>query len=262
MGENLYTKWMGEDLYTYLEPLINTGGAVPRFDGKFDITLKFDSKSPWEHIKVSEQGRCMFAHDILFNCVATQLPMGFVPLACQNCFKVVIRPKTIRELFSIREMMIGMDRPSKLGIELRIFVHGLYGCYFYNHGLREGLECYKAVRANLDAIGMNDTPALLKRGCTEMEMKCGDSLKWTPITGQDAVEKYIRNHLVIGDIGDGLQPEEWLPHIHTEWVKWAYQHGDETYKDFTDGRPLFHPYRTYHHLVNASGKKIKKFMEG
>ena len=69
----------------------------------------------------------------------------WVPSKCMGCWKVVVRLKTLKQLFSLLQLQMRMGRPSKCGIEVRESVNGLYGGYFYNHSLEEGLECYSAV---------------------------------------------------------------------------------------------------------------------
>ena len=255
-----YAEWFGTDLYRLLETAIVNGNLKPRSDGKFEFTGGYAWDTPWEYTNTDPANDCLFG-EIIFEAVADRMAPGSmgVPLSCQNCWKVVTRPKTLQQLFTIRDIQLELKHPSKVGIETRPSVYGLYGGYWYNHSLREGLERYRQVRGMIDTNLGPDVPLLLKRGCTEMEAKYGDSQKWRPGYGQKEIEQYIRNHIVFPPRST-TPPKENIPHIHRKWVEWAYQNGDETYKEYTDGRPLYTPYRTYHHLVNARSDEIKEFM--
>ncbi|KKL67647.1 hypothetical protein LCGC14_2132920, partial [marine sediment metagenome] len=57
------------------------------------------------------------------------------------------------------------------------------------------------------------------------------------------------------------QPEHLVRHIHRKWIEFAYKNGDETYKHFTNGKPLYPAYRTYHHLIDATPEEVQAFWE-
>jgi hypothetical protein len=132
----------------------------------------------------------------------------------------------------------------------------LYGGYFYNRGLEEGLERYKEVRAavnDTDNLG-TDTVVMLKRGCTEMEHATKPSNEWTITDKQLHIESLVLRKFVI-DPQSRMQTESIQLHAHKQWIEWAYQMGDMTYLEYTDGKPLpqYPEYVTYHHL--STGEK-------
>lgn len=250
-----YPEGLEDDLYYLLEPLIKQGVLVPLEDGSFLIGTEFPSLDyPWDVYKPT--GGCFFAFQVLFKCVSQQvykkhhIPM--VPTMCQGCWKVVVRPKTLEELHEVRNIQKVMDRPSKCGIERRPFTSRLYGGYWYNKSLSEGLECFKLVKREV-----GNMPILLKRGCTEIELQFGDSRKWAEFKGQRVFEDMIREAVIATGDEDQPQVEDFKKTVHRHWIRFAYKHGDETYLKFSE--PLYPQYTTYDHLEGKTEGHIKDF---
>lgn len=237
------------------------GGAMSLrgSDGKFVANLHVDWDSPWIHIRNSYETNCFWWKDIVFHqIVEKHLPRDqwFVPIGCQNCFKVVVRPKTIEGLFALEALEERLDRPSKCGIELRSSVFGNYGGYFYNRGLPAGLECYKEVRAAVDAdpaLGPEIT-VLLKRACTEMELAVGRSDHWEVKPEQMEFETRFQS-LIVNDLPVLRQSEHVKDEVRQKWIERAYDVGDETVLQYNGGQPLFPEYVTYHHLSEKENAK-------
>lgn len=235
-----------KDIVSLVKHLLDSGAYRMREDGKLvgDMTMGWDS--PWEHVVHSHHLDCNLWHKIMFD----QLGRKFVPSKCQNCYKVVVRPKNLRQLFALRNIEVRLGRPAKLGIETRETVHGNYGGYFYNLGMEEGLERYKEVRKAVDEdeVMGPDVGVLLKRACTEFEHAFGDSDKWEITDAQMEVEKLVEEWFA-NDIIYRVQPPHIVHRVHRGWIQYAYKIGDPTYADFTNGEPLYPPYVTYHHLA-------------
>jgi len=263
-----YQSVCDDDIISKLKPLLQNGGFNLRpVDGKFEATVQsiaFDT--PWDHVAHDAFLDCQRWHSILFDFFSRSMPPGeaFVPSACQQCWKVVVRPKTLLGLFSLLDLQQHLQRPSKCGIETRPYVNGLYGGYFYNHSLEEGLDCYKLVREKVDEtphLG-SEISVILKRACTEFEKKMGDSTKWAITPKQIYIETlvnkwFVKNSLVME------QPQHAKANVHRKWIEWAYQNGDETYLHFTGGKPIYEPVKTYHYLATAEksirDKAFEKF---
>ncbi len=261
-----YYDWVVQhDVIDYLKLLLDRRAMHLRLsDGKLEATGYPVHTSPWHHVRQAYDKDCGLWHQVIFDVVGGKLPswMKFVPSKCHQCWKVVVRPKTLKQLFALLELEKKIDMPSKCGIEVRETVHGLYGGYFYNNSLKEGLACYEMVRKEIDAdkyLG-KDIPVVLKRACTEFELACGDSRKWAVPEWQLAIEQLVDRYVVKEDVLY-QQPDHVLWNIHRRWIEWAYQNGDETYKEFTNGRPLFTASVTYQHLVGADEKTIEKFFK-
>ena len=250
-----YQDVCNNDIIEKFRPLLATGGYRLRDeDGKICVTIpSMEFDGPWHHIVHDTFLDCQRWHSILFNFFSRTLPQDrvFIPSACHQCWKVVVRPKTLLGLFSLMNLMMKLQRPSKCGVETRPYVHGLYGGYFYNHSLKQGVECYKVVRNEVnDALHLGkDTSVILKRACTEYEKKLGDSTKWAISNEQIHIETLI-NKWFVKDNVSRQQPEHLVARVHRKWIEWAYANGDPTYIEFTGGKPIYEPVVTYHHIAD------------
>ena len=247
-----YDDLKGRNIVRLLQPFLKTGVLDMRgSDGKFVANLKVAWDSPWAHTRNSYETNCFWWKDVLFHgIVERHVPKErqFVPIGCQNCFKVVVRPKTLEGLFTLERIQHRLDRPSKCGIETRSTVFGNYGGYFYNRGLQAGLECYNEVRQAVDEeIGV-DTKVILKRGCTEMELSVGRSDDWEIKPEQAAFEARF-NTLILNDLPVFSQADHVKDEVRQKWIERAYDVGDETVLHYNGGEPLFPDYVTYHHLA-------------
>ena len=265
-GDSYYQSAVNGDVISGFRDLLMRGGyRIRDADGKICITdpsIAFDT--PWHHIVHDHFLDCQRWHSIVFDLFSKVLPKeeSFVPSQCQQCWKVVVRPRTLISLFSLLEIQVSLSRPSKCGIEVRPYVHGNYGGYFYNHSLEEGLECYKAVR---EIVSENknlgpETPVVLKRSCTEYEMKCEPSDSWKITPRQIRIETLI-NKWYVRDTTLRKQPEHAISHVHRKWIEFAYSIGDGTYLNFTDGKPLYKPLVMYHHLATSDDETRQKELD-
>ena len=247
--KNLYLKLTDLDFVTKLKPLLEKQGYMMRLeDGKF-VPRQVSSavEVPWVYVKTDPNSRCDIAHTIFHQILNT------IPPYCRECYKVVVRPRTVVELFNLYEFQRMMDVPCKCGIEKRDTVNGLYGGYFYCRGLDQGQERYKQVRNLVDEHLSVDTPVLLKRYCTEFEIgvdSLGPSNKYPDATPEDlALEQTIYN--LVPRVGVSTpQSEHQIAYIMRSWIHYAHKHGDVTYKEFTDGSSLVQDYITYHEGVS------------
>lgn len=199
--------------------------------------------APWVYVKSSPDLRCDIFHRVFFGTV------GMIGSRCRECWKVVVRPRNLIELFDLYELQRTMGVPCKCGVEPRVTVDGLYGGYFYCKGKEEGLERYKEVRTLINKHLSKSTTVILKRYCTEFEIgpkALGPSNELPDITEDELwLEKYIMDHFP--SVGFGTpQPDHITASVMQEWIHWAYKNGDPTYSEFTDGSPLFKPVVTYH----------------
>jgi hypothetical protein len=249
MKTKLYRQLKGRNLIAAIEPMLEKGTVELRpDDGKIRPTkIRHTWKTPWIHHRPSYRHNCFLWNDLAWaNVIPNLLPthLRFVPSHCQNCYKVVCRPKTLADLFMLYDLQRGLDTPSKCGLEVRETVFGNYGGYWYTRGLEQGRERYKQVREAVDTHIGTDTVVLLKRGCTEYELVHGPSDKWEVSPVQEKVEELIESYFVV-DIPFWSQQAHIKEHIKQIWIEQAYQLGDETVYQFID-QPLYPPYVTYH----------------
>jgi hypothetical protein len=79
-----------------------------------------------------------------------------------------------------------------------------------------------------------------------MEAKLGPSSQWVPpMRTQKKLEALILDTIEWED-NLIMQPPELIRHLHRRWIEWAFQHGDETYREYTAGFPIKGAPVTYH----------------
>jgi hypothetical protein len=248
--KSYYEQLLQQDVIGWLEPLWREKGWIVRIgDGKLvypECQMRAHPSTPWHY--TNPQMDCYMWSNVLFEAVRTKIKKNFAPSFCHQCFKVVCRPATLKGLFALETLQREMKRHSKCGIEVRSYVPALYGGYWYNRGLDAGRECYEAVRAAVDEcedLGP-ETPVILKRACTEMERVMGPSDKWKlPTVRQLEMERRVEATVVF-DARIIAQPANIIRYVHKRWIEWAFMNGDETYKEYTGGKPIYGAPVTYH----------------
>lgn len=201
--------------------------------------------TPWVHIKQDASKPC-HTLQMIEKC------FNFIPTACLGCWKVVVRPKNLIELFKVYNMMVQMvkedtkgDMYCKCGVETeRPFVSTLYGGYFYTTNQKDGEDRLKQVREKL-AVHSPTTTAYLKRYCSEFELKHGDSKGYNQPQNAKHIEKLVLDNTEI-DWTVADPPQMCIDHVMAFWVRFAYQNGDkESAMFFNDGQHLFTQPRQY-----------------
>lgn len=164
----------------------------------------------------------------------------FVPAGCETCFKVKVVPRSLRELVAVYEAGDALPYTYKCGIDAGSPVtSGIYGAYFYVHGLPAARAAYARVREAVDAhprLGP-DVPMFIKRGCTEYEVHCGPSDRYTFSDEQRELEAGLRELIRIGPAAPDTKVQ--IQQTFAHWIRTAYSLGDDSYLDFTGGRRLY-----------------------
>jgi hypothetical protein len=165
----------------------------------------------------------------------------------------VVKPFTLKELMDLYAFQkaftanyMEKDRFCKCGIEERKCVHYNYGGYFYNKSKQQGLERYEQVRKAVDKINPH-IPVILKRYCTEFEIKLGPSDKYKWPEGVDILQKRIFDIIDMDSIGRNVtQPQDIVEDNLAKWIEFAWDRGDHTAIMYNDNEPLYSPSVTYH----------------
>ena len=242
-----YRELRRRDVFDWMDPLLRKGTFhVRRSDGKLEHGPMYEAyTTPWHHIRNAQGAKCPYLHRLCFE-ISPRTPAGqFVPRRCQRCWKVVIRPRTLKELFALEDLLVKLDLPSKCGIERRSYSpcsKNRYGGYIYNMSPQEGTDRLKVIRElvhNDPGLG-EGVDVYLKRGCTEMEMAMGRSDEWKVTDIQNEVEDYL-DWLVVMDVEESGQAKHVLNKVHMTWIEWAAEIGDETYLEYTGGKPIYDP---------------------
>jgi hypothetical protein len=235
----------GRSIGANLQRAIASGKVVQREDGRFELARTADRSGEVVRLSgtITRHGDfaqpCVFLNHFMFGQVYAE---AAVPYGCRNCFKVKVVSDNLRQLMAVKEISESVPFTSKSGVEVdNPENQHLYGTYFYTLGLDRAREVYKVLRSKIDGHkklgpGMK---MLIKRGCTNYERKCGPSDQYTFDPRLEEIEHYLLPRFVEDvrsavkrKIRDGIQL--------LEWVRIAYRIGDDTYKDFTDGKDL-HP---------------------
>lgn len=239
-----YMNWKKYDILGVLQQMFDTGQL--RLTNEGFIERAMDSKviqhtTPWIHAKHLPCMHCYRDHHIKFNF------FGYIPPRCMECWKIVVMPRTVAELFELHELQKDMNRASKCGIELRHYTTRMYGGYYYARSLTEGQHRWSEVQDAVHTEINPDIKVILKRGCTEMEMLVGPSDTWAIADNHLELDEYLNNYLKLdARTVQTAQGELSKRRIFQSWVDWAYAHGDETYQIFTDYKPLYPAPVTYH----------------
>ena len=236
-----YSDLKNIDVIEWIRPLIeNKTYKMRQSDGRFVMCEMTDPhESPWHHIRHQPGAKCPYLHHQLFNVISPRTPAGkFVPRFCQECWKIVIRPHNLKQLFALEKVLVELNWPSKCGVEKRSYTplsKYLYGGYIYSKSAEEGGNRLLKIREVLaDTPGLEDVECYLKRACTEMELAMPHSNEWEVTDEQKRVED-ILDWMIVYDIVVSETSPHLANKVHMGWIEWAAQHGDETYLDYTDG---------------------------
>lgn len=220
-----------EDLLKVLEKWFDNGMLALTVDG-IKLNTYIPHKSPWYYIRTDLGRRCKILKDIIAPA------FKFVPSRCQECWKVVVRPRSLKELFRLVDIQLECEFFCKCGIEVRPYVFGNYGGYFYFNSVSEGLAGLDEVR-RLVGVGISpDVPVILKRGCTELERMVPHSSKWTTSDAQKRIEDNVLSSIYVPTKVTGQSPRQ-IKRVMRGWVEFAYDRGDKTYLEHSNNRPLF-----------------------
>lgn len=167
-----------------------------------------------------------------------------VPAGCRDCYKVQVRPVTLDQLMATQHLAHALPYAYKAGASLNLrYQEGPYRTLFYLDGLAQAHEAYQQVRERVDdtpGLGRN-VEVIIKRGCTTYENHCGPSDRFTFRDDLQAVENALLMHLRPIQ-SSAPQP---VATILLNWVQIAYQVGDDSYRNFTQGRLLYPSPVTY-----------------
>ena len=240
-----------------LLPLLQEGwswhhdGKLRRMDGGQAVD------QPWIYQNLTFQ--CVLWHKAFFELISGKT---MVHSHCQDCYKVVIRPRSVQELIALEQWQATLDVPCKCGIELREFVPALYGGYFYCRGVEEGRERYREVKRfayeAAQAFGLpteQAMPVILKLGCSEFERAIGPSDKYTVTEDQKRLEEWVTEHIDFDPFGSWGHSEVLKESLRMSWLKWAHANGDMSYVSFMpDKQPFEKGFVTYHEEEDDGSK--------
>ena len=234
-------------IYPTIQHMIDAGAVERNESGKLRLVVTPNpSFTPWYQIVPSMTRDCSLWHEVYFN------NFHFVPKGCMNCWKVVIKVKSVFELFKLKDLLIELNLPSKCGVDVRKFTNSVYIGFFYTNSPAEGKVIYDKVAPVLKEA-FPKAPVILKRGCTEMEMEFPPSSSWRYTPNTEHLERQL-NSVFIETPNPALGPQMALlkSNIFRFWLDHAYSIGDNTWSKVLDSegyippKHLYPPAETYH----------------
>lgn len=221
-----------------VEPLL---GMLKRGDlqwdverGKVVIPVSPRWDYPWIMGKATDDRRCALWLEFYFNVY------GLFPKGCRKCWKVVARPRTVKELFGMMQLQKEQDIPGKCGMENRSYTRGaVFGAYWYlplGIGKGEAVALKRKIQREVaESVGVG-IPFVLKRGCTEIELRFGRSDQWEKEkvwAGMDQKEELLDAVLEM-DTTKHPQPGMLVTNIQRKWIERAWREGDPTVWEFAE----------------------------
>lgn len=189
--------------------------------------------APWIYVRPKPELDCHMWHKILFDAI------GQFPPGCEDCWKVVVRPRDFKELMMLFELQENYtERYCKCGHEERPYVFGQWGGYFYCTGKEEGLEVYKEVRAMVDKFISPDISVTLKRYCSEYEIKYGATNEYREARDSDKAKAEAKTweRIIYKFIDHPKNKNKQFDIVKantvSRWMKKAYDLGDKTVLEF------------------------------
>lgn len=225
-----------------LRRAVEAGQLIEHPDGTFGHPRRGSKREQlFLFVNFERAPDCPFLNRFMFGIVYAE---AAVPQGCASCYKVKVMPRTLRQLVAVYELAKSFDCASKFGLDFyNPYSQQVYAGYFYLDGLEAARALHGRLRAAMDASGKlgPDVALAIKRGCSNYEIACGPSDRYTFSPELRDIEAHFRDRY--------RRPSPPSAHaaavLYRSWVPFAYQIGDETYLDFTNGRPLHPPSVSY-----------------
>ena len=225
--------------------LVDTGQVKRRRDGRVDLNVEMPVRVPWIYVK-KRQASCSLYNE------SYREYFDFIPQFCMHsCWKTVVKPSKVADLFRLYHIMRALDIPSKCGLETRVLQGGFRG-FFYADNLEIAQMHYNEVKPVLDEELKYPYEIFIKRACTEMEDDFGPSDTWQVQPGWPEREKYLDRIIVFPVDLDGDQADWHKRFIMREWIRRTCK-TDDTYKEIVDA-DLVVPTVCYQEVEDGQGE--------
>lgn len=222
-------------------------------DHKIYLRNSIMPERPWLNSKSDPERYCNKWSEVYFNYYK------IIPIACRNCWKICFVPETLTELFKVRDLQDAMGFVSKCGAELRAFSgnKGGYMAVWYSPldgGLKRGREIHGLVDAKIQSLLGRDEKreVTLKRGCTAMEKYTMDAFNIGADKWDGLAEKlqYDAREILLDTVWMTVKKIIDVPtfaneHIEQLMIDFAFENGDKTYLEYTNGIPHVAPLVTF-----------------
>ena len=241
----------GRTVGANLDAAIERGAVVRHADGRLQLRGGDGHGDPvsrgggFLHTRGATNRGCDFLNAFLFQQVYDGQT---VPFGCRNCYKIKAATRTLRALMAMKALADATGQTTKTGPEAGNPNNtSLYASYVFYEGLEGARNGFRTLKAQVEAdpdLASNVTLSI-KRGCSNYERRLGPSDQYRFDPAQEAVEAHLRARFVRDPQAKTPSEEQLAVLRKLRLVAIAYQLGDETYKDFTDGKPLYPPLVDY-----------------
>jgi hypothetical protein len=224
-----------------LQAAIDAGKLIEGENGGLSLPRTRGGKSRWVFVANRGYPPCGFLSNVVFDAAYAQTA---VPMGCSACYKIKVKPATLRELVAAWQVAKSIDCTSKWGVDLENpHSQDVYAGYFYTGDLDVARALYKVVREAIDAdpkLGP-EIKMTIKRGCSHFEAAVGpsDSYSFTPEMAE--IEAHLQSRFKGPVIAESTDVHQQLG----AWIDLAFRMGDDTYLDFTGGKRLRPATMTY-----------------
>lgn len=177
-----------------------------------------------------------------------------IPKYCFECYKVLVTPRNVIELFKLLRVFetieLPLDNSRKCMVERRSYCSGAYKGFLYCRGVEDGKVVQKLVRKAVSEAIAPQLSVALKRGCSEYAQKYPDFAQ-VKSTGavmhyqeewQTYEEAFERNFVFRPDDVDpiwnvrsdnGTSYSAWDIYCMRYWLAYAATIGDTSYMKIT-----------------------------
>lgn len=224
----IYEELVAFDILQPIIPVIYEGRLELRDDGSIWMKKSPDPAAPWAYKGVCLDRDCAKWLELYFRYYR------FIPKTCLSCWKIILLPSNIKEMFEGWKIMQKGELPARAGISALG-----YELQFYcpiSGGLEVARRYERRLREKVKAAGIKGS-FFLRRGCIDMEIAAGPSDKWTTTPEGDRLE-YMLNQVFTQPPDHVEAPAYCTIHAQRLWIEAAWKKGDEFVKEFASSLPL------------------------
>jgi hypothetical protein len=193
------------------------------------ISVKPKGESPRRHYK-----SCKFlqgvAHRVLYE-------EKHVPQGCQHCYKVKVDVTNVFALKQLYELSKEIPWDSKCGVDIgSLYSQSIYAGFFYVDGLDQAHEAYHLISKKISQCKdlVSCSRITIKRGCSSYEIKLGASDNWEFNSSSAEIEDEFYSLFKPPKKAFNNKAIYFL-----NWIKTAFQIGDDSYLKLTNGKRLY-----------------------
>jgi len=176
--------------------------------------------NPWIYFGKAKGMPCLMRHALYFNA------FGVIQEYCvKNCWKTVIKPLTLSDLFKVNDYLQATDITSKCGLDLRPFTFGSYLGVIYSETHNEAKKKEEVAKATFPELDV-----FTKKGCTEFENRLSSKF-WNVTEDQIELENKLKERIDHSWPEHFKLPDWFIDKTKTFWTQIAYSIGDKTWEE-------------------------------